>query len=106
MAGPELRVRDLAQDRAPAMGKDSLHRFLSTPPLRPAPRSHPPARTLCARHGSESTRFRAISPRRLRRGGATVRDFGQLDAYVADHRDGWIAELADAARQPSVSATG
>src|SRR5438132_12242554 len=72
----------------------------------PAPRSHPPARTLCARRGWESTLFRAISPRRLRPGGATVRDFGQLDAYVADHRDGWIAELVDAARQPSVSATG
>jgi acetylornithine deacetylase/succinyl-diaminopimelate desuccinylase-like protein len=33
-------------------------------------------------------------------------DFAQFDDYVADHRDGWIAELVDAARQPSVSATG
>jgi acetylornithine deacetylase/succinyl-diaminopimelate desuccinylase-like protein len=35
-----------------------------------------------------------------------VTEFATFDAHVAAHRDEWIAEVADFARQPSVSATG
>ena len=33
-------------------------------------------------------------------------DFEQFDRYVAEHAEGYVAELVEAARQPSVSATG
>ena len=33
-------------------------------------------------------------------------DFGQFDAHVAAHREAWLAEVIDFARQPSVSVTG